>query len=52
MRATVDVDRMTFSQTAVNAMIKLLAGSTVAGTYLVPPGEVLTRDNLAGTESS
>ena len=46
MRASVDVGRELFSQTAVNAMVKLLAGSTVPETYLVPPGQVITRDNL------
>jgi len=52
MRASVDVGRMMFSQTAVNAMIKLLAGSTLPETYLVPPGQVVTRDNLNATESA
>jgi ABC-type sugar transport system substrate-binding protein len=46
MRASVDVGRHLFSQTAVNTMVKLLAGSTVPEIYLVPPGEVVTRDTL------
>ena len=49
MRASVDVDRQLFSQTAVNVMVKMLAGSTVPGTYLVPPGQVITRANLTST---
>ncbi|MEO8394179.1 MAG: protein kinase [Chloroflexota bacterium] len=52
MRASVDVGRLMFSQTAVNTMVKLLAGSTLPETYLVPPGQVITRDNLAVTETS
>jgi serine/threonine protein kinase len=52
MRASVDVGRMMFSQTAVNSMIKLLAGSTLPETYLVPPGQVITRANLSATEMS
>ncbi len=46
MRASINVSRELFSQTAVNVMIKLLAGSTVPEIYLVPPGEVVTRDTL------
>ncbi len=47
MRASVDVGRELFSQTAVDAMVKLLAGSTLSQTFLVPPGEVITRATLA-----
>ncbi len=46
MRASVDAGRELFSRTAINAMVKLLAGSTVPETYLVPPGRVITRDML------
>ncbi len=52
MRATVQVDRELFSHTALNAMVKLLAGSTVPETYLVPPGTVLTRESLTATETA
>jgi ABC-type sugar transport system substrate-binding protein len=47
MRASVVVPRLYFAQTAVNAMVKILAGSTIPETYLVPPGQVITRENLA-----
>jgi ribose transport system substrate-binding protein len=46
MRGSVTVGREEFSQAAVNAMVKLLAGSTLPETYLVPPGEVVTRETL------
>jgi ABC-type sugar transport system substrate-binding protein len=46
MRASVEVGRLMFSHTAVNAMVKLLAGSAVPETYLVPPGAVITRDTM------
>lgn len=46
MRASVEIGREQFSYTAVNAVIKLLAGSTVPETYLVPPGAAVTRDIL------
>ena len=41
MRASVDVGRQLFAQTAVSAMVKLLAGATVPEVYLVPPGQVI-----------
>jgi ABC-type sugar transport system substrate-binding protein len=47
MRASVDAGRQLFSQTAVNAMVKLLAGATVPGVYLVPPGQVVTNTTAA-----
>ncbi len=46
MRGSVQVSREEFSRTAVNAMIKLLAGATVPETYLVPPGDVINQANL------
>ena len=46
MRGSVQVGRREFARAAVNAMIKLLAGSTVPETFLVPPGEVVTRETL------
>ncbi len=52
MRASVDTGRQLFSQTAVNAMVKLLAGSTLPQTYLVPPGQVITRATLQVTEAA
>jgi serine/threonine protein kinase/DNA-binding LacI/PurR family transcriptional regulator len=41
MRASVDVGRQLFAQTAVSAMVKLLAGATMPEVYLVPPGQVI-----------
>ena len=38
MGASVEVERESLSRTAANAIIKLLAGSTVTEIYLVPPG--------------
>ncbi len=46
MRASVEVGRVMFSHTSVNAMVKLLAGSVVPETYLVPPGAVITRETM------
>lgn len=46
MRGSVDVSSESFARTAVYVMIKLLARSTVAETYVVPPGGVVTREIL------
>ncbi len=46
LRASVEVGREQFSRTAVNAMIKLLAGATVPEIYRVPPGEAVTAATL------
>ncbi|MCC6801877.1 MAG: protein kinase [Anaerolineae bacterium] len=51
MRASVDVGRALFSQTAINTMVKLLAGATVPEIYLVPPGSVVTRETLTTRQS-
>ncbi len=48
MRGSVTVNRQEFSHAAANVMVKLLAGSTLPETYLIPPGEVVTRETLAG----
>ena len=45
MRASVDVGRRSFAETAVNAMVKLLAGATMPEVYLVPPGQVIISEN-------
>lgn len=50
MRGSVAIDRAGFSRTAVNAMVKLLAGSTLPETYVVPPGEVVTRETVDGSD--
>ncbi len=46
IRGSVAVDRQQFSHAAVDAMVKLLAGSTLPETLLVPPGGVVTRQVL------
>lgn len=46
MRASVDVGRERFSRAAIDVMVKLLAGATVAERILVPPGGVVTREAL------
>jgi ABC-type sugar transport system substrate-binding protein len=46
MRGSVRVNREEFSDTAINTMIKLLAGSTLPETFVVPPGDVVTRESL------
>jgi serine/threonine protein kinase/DNA-binding LacI/PurR family transcriptional regulator len=48
IRASIDVGREQFSRTAVNVAIKLLAGATLPEIFLVPPGEVITKDVLLG----
>lgn len=45
-RASVVIDRVGFSRTAVNAAVRLLAGATLPETLMVPPGPALTRDML------
>lgn len=47
-RGSVDVGREQFSVAAVDAMVELLAGSTLPETLLVPPGNVITREALEG----
>lgn len=46
LRASVEIGREQFSHTAINAMVKLLAGSTVPEMYLVPPGDAVTAASL------
>lgn len=46
-RASVVIDRVGFSRTAVNAAVRLLAGATLPETLMVPPGPALTRDILS-----
>ncbi|NDJ60676.1 MAG: protein kinase [Chloroflexi bacterium] len=45
-RVSVDAGREQFSRTAIDVAVKLLAGATVPELYLVPPGDVITRDTL------
>jgi len=46
LRASVDIGRRQFAETAVDAMVKMLAGATLPETFLVPPGSVITRESL------
>jgi len=46
MRGSVAISRAEFSRTAVDAMVKLLAGSTLPETIVVPPGDVVTAASL------
>jgi ABC-type sugar transport system substrate-binding protein len=46
LRASEAVGREEFSRAMVNAMTLLLAGATLPETILVPPGDMITRDNL------
>ena len=49
IRSSIAVARQEFSETSVNALVKLLAGATVPETYLVPPGDAITRADLLAT---
>lgn len=49
-RATESVGREAFSRAAVDAMTRLLGGGTLPETILVPPGEMITRDDLLNDE--
>jgi ABC-type sugar transport system substrate-binding protein/predicted Ser/Thr protein kinase len=46
VRASLSVGRQQFSQAAIDAAVKLLAGATLPETLTVPPGEVITRQTL------
>ena len=50
LRASVSVNRALFAQAAINAVVKMLAGSPVPETLVVAPGEVITAANV-DTES-
>jgi serine/threonine protein kinase/DNA-binding LacI/PurR family transcriptional regulator len=52
IRASVDIGREMFSRVAVDAMVKLLAGSTLPERFLVPPGQVVTREILQAQAES
>ncbi len=46
MRASVEINRQQFSIAAVNVMVKLLAGSSVAEVVIVPPGLAINENYL------
>ena len=50
MRASITVGGEETSSTAMNVAVKLLAGATVPQFLLVPPGELVTRETLLGSE--
>jgi hypothetical protein len=43
MRGSVQSSRIETARTLVNAMVKLLAGSTISEHLLVPPGPMITK---------
>lgn len=46
LRASLTVNRTQFSQTAIHAAIKMLAGSPLPETLTIPPGKVIIRSNI------
>jgi serine/threonine protein kinase/ABC-type sugar transport system substrate-binding protein len=46
IRGSIDPGRTAFSKAAVDSMVKLLAGSAIPETIIVPPGNVITKDLL------
>lgn len=52
LRASLTVNRAQFSQAAIHAAIKMLAGSTLPETLTVAPGEVITRENISAAAPS
>ena len=46
LRGTVALNREESSQIAVDAIVKMLAGSQVPETISYPPGDILTREVL------
>ncbi len=46
MRGTIQIDTQLSAHSAVNAMVYLLSGSTIAEQVLTPPGEIVTRESL------
>ncbi len=49
IRGSVDPGREQFSRTAINAVVKILAGGTLPEMILVPPGDVVTAELLENT---
>ena len=50
LRASVSVGRALFSQAAINATVRMLAGAALPETLLVPPGDVITAENVDTAE--
>jgi ABC-type sugar transport system substrate-binding protein len=50
LRGTVEINHEESSQIAVNAIVKMLAGSPVPQTISYAPGEILTREVLAARD--
>ncbi len=46
MRGSVEVGREKFSRTAIDVITVMLAGGTVPERILVPPGDVITAEDL------
>lgn len=51
-RASEEIGRQEFSTAAINAMVRLLAGSTMPEVIRVPPGQMVTRENLPAPEAT
>jgi serine/threonine protein kinase/DNA-binding LacI/PurR family transcriptional regulator len=52
IRGSLETGRTQVSQAAVNVAIKLLAGANVPERYLIPPGEIVTKDVLAQLDAT
>lgn len=50
IRGSVQASRIETAFTLMNAMVKLLAGASVPEIVIVPPGQMITRDNLPSRE--
>lgn len=46
LRASVEVSREVFSEAAINATVRLLAGATLPETILLPPDSSITKDEV------
>ena len=51
-RASEEIGRQEFSIAAINAMVRLLAGATMPEVIRVPPGRMVTRENLPAPEAT
>ncbi len=51
-RASEEIGRQEFSTAAINTTVRLLAGATMPEVIRVPPGQMVTRDNLPSPEAT
>lgn len=52
MRGSLEVGRREFAEAAVDVLVKLLAGSTVPESVIIPNGEIITRAQLEAESES